>query len=196
MFIKELHLYLDDNGNCIPSVSQIIEAVGGNSFEFVNKEVLQYAAERGKRVHTATELLDKDLTPIIDDEIATYVLGFKSLDLPRWVDIEKSFQNNRIHPYCGTADRISDEAVYDIKTCASKNISKWTVQLTAYAYALKRKRIHIIWLRKDGKAEIIDLDYDPLLWESCLNVFYAFHFKKWETKMKKALKELQLEEII
>ena len=54
LFDEAAHRYTV-NGQIIPSVTQIISAVGLYEFDFVNAETLAVAAERGRFVHSMIE---------------------------------------------------------------------------------------------------------------------------------------------
>ena len=57
-YIDEIHQYLVD-GICVPSITQILKIKFGNKYANVDKKVLDNAAEKGTRIHTAIEEYEK-----------------------------------------------------------------------------------------------------------------------------------------
>lgn len=190
MYIEELHLTLDEQGKPIPSVTQIINAFMPMD-ENIPLDVLQKAADRGTRVHKITELMDKDEYYELDVDIIGYIEAYASIDRPDYTGIETSFiaEYNGLK-YCGQIDRETSAFVIDIKTQSSKNIKKWTAQLSLYALSKKTEMSGLVyWLKKDGKAEEIPIKIDKTIAYAMLELFYYLHYDKWSKEMNAKLVE-------
>lgn len=55
IFDADTHSYTDENGNLIPSVSEIIRNWLGDKFVGIDAEVLKKAQEKGNKVHSEIE---------------------------------------------------------------------------------------------------------------------------------------------
>lgn len=181
MYIDEIHCYLDATGKPIPSVSQIVKAFIPMN-DNIPLEVLKNAGERGSRIHKATELIDKGEEYDNSEDIEPYLNAYISAreDLPDWETTEAKFFYEH---FAGTTDRTTEDCVYDIKTQSAKDIKKWTLQLSLYCLALGKPKAKIIWLRKTGKYQIIDIEVDFALATSCVWLFKFLHLEKWEKEM-------------
>lgn len=174
-FDEEEHIYLVD-GEEVPSVTSILEPLH-RSYGSVNPSVLEYAANRGRAVHEATEAIDYGLEPEVDPDIQGYVDAYLDWSLvyrPSWIGIEQIVcheapmltEDDLIsYPdYIGTLDRIGyfngDKEtlnIVDIKTSqpTKEALISVTVQTVAYAEAFDETRWNKInryglFLKKDG----------------------------------------------
>lgn len=57
-YIDSLHQYLVD-GECVPSITQILKVKFGNKYAGISKETLDNAAKKGTKVHEAIEYFEK-----------------------------------------------------------------------------------------------------------------------------------------
>lgn len=158
------HKYTKE-GKDIPSVSTIIDKVIGNVFA---KDTLymRQARDKGTLIHNA---------------ISKFVIENKEPDLPMsefynfvkltnehnivW-DLSEQIIYNNVEgmEYAGTLDLFSllSEEITDIKTGSTKQIKKWTIQLSLYAQALrdifgiKVSKGSIFWLHNE------DCEYIPI----------------------------------
>ncbi len=58
-YIDEIHQYVVD-GECVPSITQILKVKFGKKYDGIDKDVLTKAAEKGTAVHEAIENLCKN----------------------------------------------------------------------------------------------------------------------------------------
>lgn len=134
-FEEETHTYKVD-GKRLPSVSEIMRPLSEDYYKDLPKEILNKAAERGKRVHLAIELYD--VFGVEDDskEVKPYLLGYKmarSLEHFQPKHSEIRLTNGE---YCGTLDMLALEdgknIIIDLKATSKINIELLEVQLAAY----------------------------------------------------------------
>lgn len=187
-FDEATHTYSDEKG-MLPSVTQIIEAVGLKSTAFYKPG----SAEKGKTIHRI--LHELDLGKPINWEEAEEYIGY----IEAWTEVKKSlaesvgfkvFSSECIGShtqkrYAGTADKIAtfkdkQYNVWDIKTGKRE---KWhRLQVSAYTDMMMSTHLerewsmpHIAYLREDGTFIIEDVDdYQDLIkvWDACVTVYY------------------------
>ena len=148
IFDEIAHTYTEDRtGEQLPPVNHILNAVYGSGYEFVNREILNARAERGKEIH-----LDAHnwLT-------AAQYYGIKHIEtraLVGWLERNdvslKAVESEKIVSvsgmFAGTADLVTGTAkkahLWDYKTNLRKPTRKmldhWQKQLSFYKYALDR----------------------------------------------------------
>ena len=139
-FDPDTHIYLVD-GQEVPSVTSILEPLH-RSYGKVNPAVLEYAANRGKAVHEACELIDYGLEPEVYPEIEGYVrayLDFLQVYRPNWTHVEHIVYHD-YGKYIGTLDRAgylngTEFAIVDIKTSQPTKEALVSVCLQTEAYA-------------------------------------------------------------
>lgn len=77
-YIDGLHQYLVD-GECVPSITQILKVKFGNKYTGISKEVLDNAAKKGTEIHEAIEFFEKyDVDDINCKELRNYKFLKKS----------------------------------------------------------------------------------------------------------------------
>ena len=163
-FEPEGHVYRW-NGVIVPSVTQILEAVGILDLSMVDRDVLAAAQELGKNVHKICELYDKGTL----DESSVDGAGRGYLDA--WIKARKEMGFDKFsmierkiyHPdykYAGTLDRVYSGTVIDIKTGAPGGLEKSAgPQLAAYMEVLNiPKRIY----KKRLVIHLTPDDYKPI----------------------------------
>ena len=184
-FDAEKHEY-SVGGVKVPSVSEILAPLSADRYEGLNPWMLRAAAEKGRAVHEATELMDYGIEPEEDPEIAPYLLAYQTFLCEHeveWEMIEKIVYYQRFDGeqplYCGTVDRYGKidgkKSVLDIKTYASMstdallNASCQTalyedaiVQMVGIDNILEEDGAYsvgryVLHLRKDGSYRLIDL---------------------------------------
>ena len=146
IFDEQTHTYTDENGQLIPSVSEIIRNWLGNKYTDIDAEVLKKAQEKGNKVHNEIE---KYLLQNIEPKKPTY--EFKTF---------KKIFNNEFTPtqteqvlygateygaYAGTFDLLDtiNGAIIDIKTNYSLDKEYVQIQLSLYAMALRQNDVKI-----------------------------------------------------
>lgn len=156
------HIYTV-NGVAVPSVSELTRFLSREIYTEVPQSMLDSAAERGTKVHKATEALDIYRKVEADEITAPFVkayVKFLKEHSPGYSQIEWSV----CHPeqiYCGTIDRVFTDSdgkhhIMDIKTTA--NIDRghktvYTAQLSLYQLAVQAQypgaELSVLQLKKD-----------------------------------------------
>jgi len=175
IFDEATHTYTMD-GIEIPSVTTILSYVRGDLSK-LNRSVLDAAAERGKAVHAACEMMDYGGDPELIPGIEPYLTAYQKFlwdYTPEWVGIEAPVVSSG-RTFAGTIDRWGfmrtdaihmDESpvVLDIKTVASPSTEQkisLCAQTAAYAEALgyyEGCRRFGLYLKKDGNYRLFDCD--------------------------------------
>ena len=182
-FDAEKHEY-SVGGVKIPSVSEILAPLSAERYDGLNPWMLKAAAERGKAVHEATELMDYGFEPETDPEIEPYLLAYQTFLCEHeveWEMIEKIVYYKRLpqdeNPlYCGTVDRFGTvdgrPAVVDLKTYSSLSTNSMlnaSCQTALYNDAIQDMQPggwgwdctigrYILHLKKDGSYRLVDLN--------------------------------------
>lgn len=191
-FNEEAHEY-QVNGEIIPSVSEIIRFISREVYGDVVQSVLDNAADRGTRVHKATQMLDVVHDVECDEDIVPYVQAYVQFlrdHKPKWEAIEKSFFNP-VGNYCGTVDRVGEldgkKTLADIKTSSSLQKILYGAQLNLYRMGLKAngievERIVILHLQKDGKYKVVEMPIEDEVANACLTLHTALKKKPRKKK--------------
>ena len=192
-FNSDKHEYEVD-GELMPSVSEIIRFISREVYGDVTQYVLDNAADRGTRVHNATQMLDVVHDVECDEDIVPYVqayVDFLKKYNPKWDLIEHSFYNPECK-YCGTIDRYGElegkKTIVDIKTSSSIQKVLHGAQLNLYRMGLVAngygvERTIILQLTKDGKYKIVDEEQDDEIAIACLTLHNALKKKPRKKKV-------------
>jgi hypothetical protein len=186
VFYKKDHLY-KVNGEIYPNVSEILRFISREVYGDINQFRLDNAGERGKKVHEATEVLDKygevKITTSIQPYINAYI-KFLEENEPQWLEIEKSYASETLK-YAGTIDRIGtlNKGKYknclvllDIKTNSAIKKQLAGTQLNGYHLLVnedakyKIDKLLILHLKNDGNYTIIDIEQDKTNFMACLTL--------------------------
>lgn len=167
-FDEQKHVYTNEKGEIIPSVTQILGKVYGTGLENAPSYFVERAAEKGTAIHK---------------EIETYIQTGKMGKTPEfkvwhemfvchkearsgWESEKIILGNTKFGSFAGTVDLLAYGFLYDWKTCKTatrKQIDKWQKQLSFYAYALRQMGQAVNEPLKIGhltdKCEIIKVDY-------------------------------------
>lgn len=159
-FDPETHIYQYKN-KVVPSVTQILQAVGIIDYSRIDNNILETAMQRGKDVHLATQFLDEnDLNwATVGEDIKGYVTAYQ-----KFIEIS-GFKPEKIetavvhleYKYAGTLDRVGTldghSVILDIKT---GSMPAWTgIQLAAYAACLSGSYQRVgLQLNQDGTFKI------------------------------------------
>lgn len=175
-FYEDTHTYTLD-GKIVPSVTQVINAVGLYEFEFVNRNTLAVAAERGLIVHECIEFFERgelDETSI-DPELRGYFEAYlecRKVYFPQGpIAIEERVYSEQ-YQYAGTLDQeFSGGWINDIKTGAPSPTHG--LQLTGYWLAKHGKtkkptRLTGTYLQPGGRFRLKDYPYEPGAWLAVL----------------------------
>lgn len=183
IFLEDNHQY-EVGGVVLPSVSEILRFITAEMYSGIPQWTLDNAADRGKRVHAATENLDRYGEVKIDADIQPYVEAYVKWRrdyAPQWTRIEYACY----HPdmmYAGTLDRYGtirgDQYIVDIKTTSTLHTSRETAQLNGYqklaeVNGLKVDKRAILQLKKDGTYKFKPIDQDDTLFMACYTIHKA-----------------------
>ena len=137
------------NGIVVPSVSKILQPLSMQGYKGIDKDVLDFAAERGKSVHFSIELYDDTGYEEVREDCQGYFEQYRA-----WKDKYKpeilATEYRFYHPvlwYAGTVDKVvgieNKIILLDLKTTAQ--INEWYLgpQLAAYAFGLSTNDIKI-----------------------------------------------------
>ena len=184
VFFEENHRYTID-GEEVPSVSELTRFIAREIYGEVNQQILDNAAERGKKVHKATEALDK---------YGQVEILFRREHEVEWQKIEWPVNNGNL--YAGTLDRYGTvdgiPAIVDYKTTA--NIDQghkmlYTAAQNLYRMAIEKdhpvEKLIILQLIKDGSYKLYELEIQDELANACLALHQALKRKKRTRKEKK-----------
>jgi hypothetical protein len=191
-FNEDNHEY-QINGEVVPSVSEIIRFISREVYGEVAQYLLDTAADRGTRVHKATQMLDVVHEVECDDDITPYVrayVNFINEHKPQCEFIEKSFFNAQ-KSYAGTVDRVGTFdgkiTLVDIKTSSSIQKVLYGAQLNLYRMGLavnqiSVERLVILHLTKDGKYKIVEIPIEDEVANACLTLHKALKKKPRKKK--------------
>lgn len=163
-FDPDTHTY-SVTGIIVPGVTHVIDQL--HDLSGIPAAALEYASERGKAVHTATELYDFGDLDIdsLDPEIVPY--------LEAWIKFREDTQiligmieEKLFHPvyrYAGALDRVitlyGSDAVLDIK-CVAKLNPVTAIQTAAYKELVEKNtdyknlKRYAVQLKRDGKYKL------------------------------------------
>ncbi len=145
-FNEQTHVYRDEGGLLLPSVTQCLKATGLISFAGIDPEVLEHKRQLGVLVHKVTQLYDQGETLSeydIPDEILEYVTGY--VTFRRDCDFSPTIIEQRMLGEVYTMrfgmqpDRVGEingvGHILELKCGASKHPA-WGTQLAGYATGL------------------------------------------------------------
>lgn len=169
-FDEENHLYFNEKGFIVPSVTEIIGAVYGTGLENAPAEFVARAAAKGTAIHKEIEQFIKTgRRSIVKTPEAAHFVEYAQKHA---LDLKNADTEQILHaktPYgevCGTADLIIAEDLDDYKTsktATNAQIKKWQMQLSMYKYMAEKmgrtiKTLKVLHLTEDGCDEIM-LEY-------------------------------------
>ena len=186
-FIPSRHLYLNDYGIVIPSVTQIIAANLGTGYDNVPESVLKAKAYYGTNIHKLIENYHKgsENKPRNSLEAAT-LMAYKKMEkrLPAVIFSEKMCMFEQ--RLAGTIDLIyADGTIGDIKTYAVLDdhvMLKLKWQLSLYYLCLygrngyKQVTNHMVHLPKAMNFSLVDVAMFTL--DECLNFIELYESNK------------------
>lgn len=193
-FREDNHEYEVD-GEIIPSVSEIIRFISREVYGEVTQYILDNAADRGTRVHKATQMLDVVGDVECDEDIVPYVTGYVQFlkdHKPQWLFIEKSMYNPE-KKYAGTVDRYGmldcKHTIVDIKTSSSIQKTLYGAQLNLYRQMMLANfhevdNLVIVHLTKDRGYKLIEVPVNDDVANACLTLHEALKKKPRKRKEK------------
>lgn len=192
-FLSKPHQYILSQGSVtlqLPSVTQIMRFLSNEFYGYIAPFTLHKAADRGTRIHEATELLDECGWTPREEDTAGYIEAYE-----RW---KNDFQPqiiaaewrgyHRTMLYAGTVDRVirlPDQETKGLVLVDIKNTSTYhpllvDVQLAGYAQMIEswpNMKIESTWglqLKPDGSYKF-ERTQSLLSMKSYFNMCYALH---------------------
>lgn len=165
IFDEVAHTYTDKNGKIIPSVTQILGQVYGTGLEDAPSYFVERAAQKGSSIHKEIEAFLKEGKDGTSKEFQVW---------KKWWTPGGAFECEKVicadtphGRFAGTLDLYKGGWIYDWKTCKTathKQIKKWQMQLSFYAYAMRQygfpvnEPLRVIQLKEDNYHHI-HVDY-------------------------------------
>lgn len=191
-FSDKNHVYTLD-GNRIPCVSDLCRFLTREVYSDAPKWQLEAAADRGTKVHAATEKIDKSGSAEIDSEYVPYLSAYVSFlqehDVS-WQLIEYP-DYHREDFYAGTIDRFGMvdgiATLLDIKTTYTVHKPLCGASLNLYRRILESRgifpeRLMILHLRKDGTYKLVPIQIDNAVALALITLHTATAKKKRRKK--------------
>lgn len=161
------HTYTDQNGNIIPSVTQILGQVYGTGLEDAPSYFVERAANKGTVIHK--EIADYIFTHVQGEsqEFKTWFKWFATGHFREWGCERVIYASTPYGMFAGTLDFYANHFIYDWKTCKTatkQQIKKWQMQLSFYCYGARKmgnivnEPLKIVHITGD-KLEVIHVDY-------------------------------------
>jgi hypothetical protein len=189
VFYDTSHRYTVD-GEEVPSVSELTRFITREVHEDAPQLAMDKAADRGTKVHKATESIDKYGSAEIEEDIAPYLQAYVQFlkdYKPDWEKIEWAVNNGTL--YAGTLDRYGTlgdkKVILDIKTTGSIGVLTkvlYTAAQNLYRMAIESENkvdaIYILQLKKDGKYRLMELEIQNELAEACITLHLATKKRK------------------
>lgn len=196
LFFDQGHRYTVD-GRELPSVTQLCRFLSREVYGGINQYTLDAAADRGTKVHKATEVLDLYGKVDVDDDLLPYLnayLKFRREHTIRWDRVEYA----AYHPedgYAGTIDRYGEvdgkRAIVDLKTTCTVHKPLCAASLNLYrrmmeAHGNPVDALYILHLRKDGSYKLVEFQADDNLPNALLTLHRALEKKEKKGRKKNA----------
>lgn len=185
LFFDNEHRYQLD-GIELPSVSKVTRFISREVYGDVNQYVLDNACDRGTKVHTATELLDKYGKVECEEEIVPYIQAYikwrkdKGITNDQIAEIESAYGDVELG-YAGTIDRIflidGEYWLVDFKSSSVAQRRIWDACINGYKILWEKKnpdkkisKMMDLHLKKDGTYKEIFVDDDASTFNACLTL--------------------------
>jgi hypothetical protein len=187
-FFDKGHIYTLE-GQRLPCVSDLCRFLHREIYKDAPLWQMEAAADRGTKVHAATEALDRTGRAEIEDDylpyLQAYALFLKEHDV-QWELIEHP-DYHPAHRYAGTIDRygMADgfKTLLDIKTTYKVYKPLSGASLNLYRLMLEARgktveRLLILHLRKDGSYKLLRFDADDSVPMALLTLHTAMKKKR------------------
>lgn len=175
-------------GVIVPSVTQILKAVGLSDYSHIPADILQRTAERGHVVHEIIELYEmgtldeSSIDPALRGYFESYLRAKDAGLLPQRPSAIEKMVYSEQYRYAGMLDQMyGDDWINDLKT-VRKPQAEVELQLSAYwmtehDLTVKPYKLTGTYLHEDGSiADVIDYRYNTPVWCSALSVY------RWKEK--------------
>ena len=192
-FYPKAHQYILAEGSInlqLPSVTQIMRFLLNEFYNQIDYATLQKAADRGTRIHEATELLDECGWTPREEDTAGYIAAYErwKADFQPQIVATEWRGYHRAMFYAGTVDRIiklpdqktNGLVLVDIKNTSTYHPLLVDVQLAGYAQMIESwpdMKIESAWglqLKPDGSYKF-ERTQSLLSMKSYFNMCYALH---------------------
>lgn len=196
IFYDEDHRY-EKNGVEYASVSEIARFVSREIYGDVTQWRLDNACDRGSRVHSATENLDRFGSVECDEDVAQYISAYvkfrKENDITKdnIVAIEQPVSNDELL-VAGTIDRViklnGKTIIIDLKTSSQVKKSLALIQLNAYKHLWECEgkgqvdELWIVQLKNDGTYRVVPIEMDAKYFNACLTLHQLLKKKTRKAK--------------
>lgn len=194
-FDKEAHAYYY-KGERVPCVSDILKMVDVVLLDGIPQRNLEIAAERGSRVHAATEDLEYGVLDIDDEEnadIQPYLIAYKKFldDHPAYSTArEEALYSERLG-YAGTLDIVKQIegrlSVVDIKTSRTIGGLRSALQLSAYQQLWNENHadnlatdLYILQLKDNAQYRLLPIKSEP---DTFLSLYELYNRAKGDVKL-------------
>ena len=187
-FYDQGHVYMLD-GQRLPCVSDLCRFLHREIYENAPLWQMEAAADRGTKVHAATEALDRSGRAEIEDEYLPYLRAYaafrKEHDV-QWELIEHP-DYHPAHRFAGTIDRYGMvdgvRTLMDIKTTYTVHRPLCNASLNLYRMLLENRgwaveRLDILHLKKDGSYERIRFERDDTVPLALITLHTAMQRRK------------------
>jgi hypothetical protein len=191
-FFDKGHIYILD-GEKIPCVSDLCRFLHREIYKDAPLWQMEAAADRGTKVHAATEALDRTGRAEIEDDylpyLQAYALFLKEHDV-QWELIEHP-DYHPAHRYAGTIDRYGMvdgfKTLLDIKTTYKVYKPLCGASLNLYRLMLEARgktveRLLILHLRKDGSYKLLRFDADDSVPMALITLHTALKTRRRKNK--------------
>lgn len=191
-FFDKGHVYMLD-GERLPCVSDLCRFLHREIYKDAPIWQMEAAADRGTKVHAATEALDRAGRAEIEDEylpyLQAYALFLKEHDV-QWELIEYP-DYHPAHRYAGTIDRYGMvdgfRTLLDIKTTyrVYKPLCSATLNLYRMMLEARKKtveRLLILHLKKDGTYKLIKFVSDDSVPMALITLHTALKTRRRKSK--------------
>lgn len=169
-FFDKGHIYMLD-GERLPCVSDLCRFLHREIYQDAPVWQMEAAADRGTKVHAATEALDKAGRAEIEEEYLPYLqayAAFRKEHNVQWELIEYAAYHPA-HRYAGTIDRYGlvdgFRTLVDLKTTYTVHHPLCGASLNLYRMILEARereveRLMILHLKKDGRYRLVPINID------------------------------------
>jgi hypothetical protein len=191
-FYDKSHVYELD-GERIPCVSDLCRFIHKEIYKDAPLWQMEVAADRGTKVHAATEALDKTGRAEIEDSYLPYLQAYAQFRQEHEVQWEL-IEHADYHPelmYAGTIDRYGIVDGYrtlaDLKTTYKVHKPLCGASLNLYRLILEARqkavdRLMIIHLKKDGTYKLVNIPIDGAVAMALITLHNTLKKKRRITK--------------
>lgn len=191
-FFDKGHVYMLE-GERLPCVSDLCRFLHREIYMDAPVWQMEAAADRGTKVHAATEILDKTGRAEIDGEYLPYLQAYASFrkehevvwELIEYPDYHPS------HRYAGTIDRYGlvdgFRTLLDLKTTYTVHKPLCGASLNLYRIILEARereveRLMILHLKKDGRYRLVPINIDDAVPLALITIHTALRRRKKSKK--------------